>query len=153
MAGRISTYLEDLYRRVKSVVPHACELFALRAFMRNTVTEKHCLRLRDFFEAIPDLQLPSQAVHGEILRAFNVQRDPNALTLDELAKLAARVPDYVDRYWLMVYALVAEAPEKVPQWRVRPFTRVLQTAFGIADTDMELAVGDALTFPATLPRP
>jgi hypothetical protein len=30
---------------------------------------------------------------------------------------------------------------------------VLQAAFQIADTDMELAVVDALTFPASLPRP
>jgi len=30
---------------------------------------------------------------------------------------------------------------------------VMQAAFQIVDTDMELAVIDALTFPASLPRP
>jgi hypothetical protein len=36
---------------------------------------------------------------------------------------------------------------------VIPFIGVVQAAFQITDTDMELAVVDALTFPATLARP
>jgi len=41
----------------------------------------------------------------------------------------------------------------VPSWRVIPFLGVMQAAFQITDTDMELAVVDALTFPAAMPRP
>jgi uncharacterized tellurite resistance protein B-like protein len=152
-AGRIGHYLEDLYLRVKAFVPHACELFTLRALMRNTLTEDHRVRLRTFFEAVPDLQLPSNAIDGELLRAFQVRRSPTAQTLDELAIVANGIPEYVDRYWLMVYALVAEDPAKVPQWRVRPFTRVMQKAFQIPDADVEAAAADALMFPASLPRP
>jgi hypothetical protein len=151
--GKIGRYLEDLYLRVKSLVPHACEMFALRALMRNTVTKEHRVRVRDFFEAVPDLQLPTQDVDGELLRAFHMRREPTALTLDELSVVAKRVPDYTDRYWLAVYSLVAEDPAKVPQWRVRPFTRVVQAAFEITATDMALAANDALLFPASLPRP
>jgi hypothetical protein len=36
---------------------------------------------------------------------------------------------------------------------VIPFIGVMQAAFHITDTDMELAVIDALTFPASLARP
>ena len=53
----------------------------------------------------------------------------------------------------MVYTLVAEPPAVVANWRVIPFTGVMQAAFQIVDTDMELAVVDALTFPTGLPRP
>jgi hypothetical protein len=54
---------------------------------------------------------------------------------------------------MVVYTLVAELPATVPSWRVIPFTGVMQQAFQIDDTDMELAVVDALTFPAAMPRP
>jgi hypothetical protein len=71
----------------------------------------------------------------------------------ELSRVATSLPDPVDRYWIVVYALVAELPATTPSWRVIPFIGVLQAAFQITDTDMELAVVDALTFPAALPRP
>ena len=45
------------------------------------------------------------------------------------------------------------SPATVPSWRVIPFIGVMQAAFQITDTDMELAVVDALTFPAAMPRP
>jgi hypothetical protein len=54
---------------------------------------------------------------------------------------------------MMVYTLVAELPATVPSWRVIPFIGVMQAAFQIADTDMELAVIDALSFPPAMPRP
>jgi hypothetical protein len=71
----------------------------------------------------------------------------------ELARVAQTLPDPVDRYWMVVYTLVAEMPATVPSWRVIPFMGVMQAAFQIVDTDMELAVIDALTFPAAMPRP
>ncbi len=71
----------------------------------------------------------------------------------ELARVAQTLPDPVDRYWMVVYTLVAEPPSAVPSWRVIPFIGVMQAAFQITDTDMELAVIDALTFPASLARP
>jgi hypothetical protein len=54
---------------------------------------------------------------------------------------------------MAVYTLVAETPSTISSWRVIPFMGVMQAAFQIVDTDMELAVIDALTFPASLPRP
>jgi uncharacterized tellurite resistance protein B-like protein len=152
-AGRIDGYLEDLYRRVKALVPHVCEVFALRALMRKTSTGEHRARVRELCEAVPDLQLPTADLDRVLLDAFQTPRAPTALTLDELVIVATKVPDPTDRYWLTVYTLVAEEPAKVPQWRVRPFTRVVQSAFQISDTDMERAALDALTFPTTLPRP
>jgi uncharacterized tellurite resistance protein B-like protein len=151
-AGQINTYLEQLYTRIKSLVPHACELFTLRALMRNSTSDEARIRLRTFFEAVADLQLPANELDALLLRSFHAPRSRTAQTLDELAVVANNVPDATDRYWLVVYTLAAEAPAKVPQWRVRPFTRVVQTAFQIA-IERGARRRDALTFPASLPRP
>ena len=78
---------------------------------------------------------------------------PDAQVFSELQQVAAGLQDPVDRYWMVVYTLVAELPATVPSWRVIPFIGVMQAAMQITDTDMELATADALTFPAALPRP
>ncbi len=71
----------------------------------------------------------------------------------ELSRVASTLPDPVDRYWMLVYTLVAEPPANAQTWRVVPFLGVMQATFQVTDTDMELAVVDALAFPASLPRP
>jgi uncharacterized tellurite resistance protein B-like protein len=152
-AGRLSEYLEDRYHRIKTLVPVACEVFALRALGRGMANDEQRFRIRDFFVAIPDLVLPPDDLDAELYRAFRKPRAPDAQVFGELARVASTLPDPVDRYWMTVYTLVAELPATVPSWRVIPFTGVMQAAFQITDTDMELAVVDALTFPAALPRP
>jgi hypothetical protein len=152
-SGQLTTYLDDRYLRVKSLIPLAAEVFALRALARAMANDEHRFNVRDFFLSIPDLASTSDDLDAELFRAFRRQRAPDAQVFGELARVAHSLPDPVDRYWLAVYTLVAESPSTVPSWRVIPFTGVLQAAFQIVDTDMELAVIDALTFPASLPRP
>ncbi|HEY4245124.1 MAG TPA: TerB family tellurite resistance protein [Kofleriaceae bacterium] len=152
-AGNLSDYLDDRYRRVKSLIPVAAEVFALRALARGTATDDQRFAVRDFFAAIPDLSLSRDELDGELYRAFRRPRAADAQVFSELAAVAASLPDPVDRYWMIVYALVAETQATVPSWRVLPFIGVMQAAFQIVDTDMELAVVDALTFPPAMPRP
>jgi hypothetical protein len=73
----------------------------------------------------------------ELYRAFRRPRAADAQVFGELARVAQSLPDPVDRYWMLVYTLVAETPATVPSWRVIPFTGVMQAAFQITDTDME----------------
>ena len=152
-AGQLTEFLEDRYLRIKSMISVAAEVFALRALSRATATDEHRFKVRDFFAAIPDLALSNDDLDAELFRAFRRPRAPDAQVYGELARVAQSLPDPVDRYWMVVYTLVAEAPSSVPSWRVIPFMGVMQAAFQIVDTDMELAVIDALTFPASLPRP
>jgi uncharacterized tellurite resistance protein B-like protein len=152
-AGHLADYLDDRYNRVKTLVPVACEVFALRALGRGMANDEQRFRIRDFFAAIPDLLLGKDELESELYRAFRRTRPPGAQVFGELAQVASTLPDPVDRYWMMVYTLVAELPATVPSWRVIPFIGVMQAAFQITDTDMELAVVDALTFPAAMPRP
>lgn len=152
-AGQLAAYLDDRYLRVKSMIPLAAEVFALRALAGAMANDEHRFNVRDFFAAIPDLALSNDELDSELYRAFRRPRAPDAQVFSELARVAQALPDPVDRYWIAVYTLVAESPATLPSWRVIPFMGVMQAAFQIADTDMELAVIDALTFPASLPRP
>jgi len=152
-AGHLSEYLDDRFHRIRSLVPVACEVFALRALGRGMANDEERFRIRDFFSAIPDLALPRDDLDAELFRAFRRPRARDAQVFGELSQVAGTLPDPVDRYWMMVYTLVAELPATVPSWRVIPFTGVMQAAFQITDTDMELAVVDALTFPPAMPRP
>ena len=152
-SGQLAAYLDDRFLRVKSMVSVAAEVFALRALARAMATDEHRFKVRDFFAAIPDLALTKDELEAELYRAFRRPREVGAQVFSELSRVAQSLPDPVDRYWIVVYALVAELPATVASWRVIPFMGVLQAAFQIVDTDMELAVVDALTFPAAMPRP
>ncbi|MEO8554515.1 MAG: TerB family tellurite resistance protein, partial [Kofleriaceae bacterium] len=152
-AHQLAPYLDDRYLRVKQMLGVACEVFALRALARAMATDDHRFKIRDFFAAIPDLAVTKDELDAELYRAFRRPRAPGAQVFSELARVAQTLPDPVDRYWMVVYTLVAEMPATVPSWRVIPFMGVMQAAFQIVDTDMELAVIDALTFPAAMPRP
>jgi hypothetical protein len=152
-AGQVSAFLDDRYLRIKNLIPTACEVFALRALARGLATDDQRFAVRDLFAAIPDLALSSDELGAELYRAFRRPRAPDAQVFGELSRLAATLHDPVDRYWIVVYTLVAEVPATIPSWRVIPFVGVLQAAFQIIDADMELAAMDALTFPAALPRP
>jgi hypothetical protein len=151
--GQLSAYLDDRFLRIKTLIPTAAEVFALRALARSNADDEHRFKVRDFFLAIPDLAQSSDELDAELHQAFRRKRAYDAQVFTELARVAATLPNPVDRYWIVVYTLVAEAPAAVPSWRVIPFLGVMQAAFQIVDTDMELAVIDALTFPANLPRP
>lgn len=151
--GQLDAFLDDRFLRVKGLVPVAGEVFALRALARAMATDEQRFKVRDLFAAIPDLSIGKDELDAELYRAFRRPRAPDAQVFGELSRVAQSLPDPVDRYWMVVYALVAEAPATVPSWRVIPFVGVLQAALQITDTDMELAVVDALTFPAALPRP
>lgn len=152
-AGQLAAFVDDRYLRLKSMVPVAAEVFALRALARGNANDDQRFKVRDFFLQLPDLQLSSDDLDAELYRAFRRPRAAGAQVFAELARVAQTLPDPVDRYWIVVYALVAEPPQMVPSWRVVPFMGVMQAAFQITDTDMELAAVDALTFPATLARP
>jgi len=151
--GHLTEYLEDRFRRIKTLIPVACEVFVLRALGRGMANDEERFQIRDFFSAIPDLTLSPDDLDAELYRAFRKPRPPGAQVLGELERVAQTLPDPIDRYWMVVYTLVAELPATVPSWRVIPFTGVMQAAFRIVDIDMELAVVDALTFPAAMPRP
>ena len=152
-SGQLAAYVDDRYLRIKSMISVAAEIFALRALAAAKATDEHRFAVRDFFAAIPDLALSADDLDGELYGAFRRPRSPDAQVFTELARVAAALPDPVDRYWMIVYALVAEPPAAALTWRVIPFIGVMQAAFQIVDTDMELAVVDALTFSLALPRP
>jgi hypothetical protein len=149
--GEFARFLEDRVLRIRSLTPLVCELFALRAAAKHQADDDHRFEVSDFLAAIPDFVPDREALDAELYQAFK-----GALAVDvqdALRHLADSLPDPIDRYWLVVYALVAEPPAELPSWRVIPFIGLLQGTFQIIDADLELAVSDALSFPAVMPRP
>ena len=149
--GRLTSYLDDRFLRIQGLIGVACEVFALRALARGMATDDHRHKVRDFFAAIPDLALTKDELDAELYRAFKRPRSPDAQVFGELQRVAGTLPDPVDRYWIVVYTLVAELPATVRL--ARDPVMVDAGGFQIPDADMELAVVDALTFPPALPRP
>jgi uncharacterized tellurite resistance protein B-like protein len=151
--ARLSQHLDDRVLRIRSLVPVAVEVLTLRAHTLGKVHDEHKFQLRDFLLAMPDLMLSVDDLEGELFKAFRKPRPDGFNVLVELQQLSHTMPDPVDRWWMVVYALAAEAPSTVGNWRVIPFAGMLQHAFGLADGDMDLAAQDATIFPASLPRP
>ena len=148
---RTARYIDDRLLRLRSLVAVAVELFTLRAITIGRHADEHRFELRDFLGAIPDLSLRQHEIEGMLYQSF---KRPRTIGVEaELAAMAAGLPDPVDRYWMVVYAMCAEAPPELARWRFVPFIALLQRAFALGDSDMELAAADAATFPATLPRP
>src|SRR5439155_19297959 len=114
---QLAVHLEDRYLRIKSMVTVAAEVFALRALARAQANDDHRHKVRDFFASIPDLAVPGDELDAVLYRAFRRPRAPDAQVYSELAKVAQSMPDPVDRYWIVVYTLVAEMPATVPRWR------------------------------------
>jgi hypothetical protein len=150
---RLPAHLDDVVLRVRSLVPVAVEMFTLRAHALGKIGDDHRFALRDFFLAMPDLVLSNTEIEGLFYQSFKKPRAPGFHVQVELQTLAPTLPDIVDRWWMVVYALAAEPPATVANWRVIPFAGILQHAFGLADHDMDLAAQDATIFPASLPRP
>lgn len=152
-AKRLSAYLDDRVLRLRSLVPVVIEMFTLRAYARGTVTDEHRFALRDFIISVPDLSQRTEEIEGELFKAFRKVRPQGFNVFSELQALIKNIPDPVDRYWLTVYAMLAEPPGVVASWRVVPFIGLCQHAFQIGDADMELCAQDAMAFPSTIPRP
>ncbi len=149
--GRALQYIEDRVLRLRSLVPVVADVFTLRAITLGRLGDEHRFEVRDFLSAIPDIALREHEIEGLLFQAFRRPRQGSIES--ELAAIAQSLPDPVDRYWMVVYAMCAEPIETLARWRFIPFLSIVQRAFQIVDADMELAVADASQFPPTLPRP
>jgi uncharacterized tellurite resistance protein B-like protein len=152
-ARQLGGFLDKCVARLLGLTAIAAEIYALRALARGDATDAHRLAVAELFAAMPDLAMPTEQLGDELYQAFHRPRAADAQVFGELEQLVDQLPDAVDRYWMMVYALVAEPPDAIGEWRAIPFAGVMQAAFQINDTDMELAVVDALAYPRSLPRP
>lgn len=150
--GRTLQYIEDRLLRLRSLIPVVVEVFTLRAMTLGRLDDEHRFEVRDFLISIPDLALREHEIDGLLFQSFRRPRQGQGIA-DELTAVAQSLPDPVDRYWMVVYAMCAEPPDTLARWRFIPFLSIVQRAFQIVDADMELALADAAQFPANLPRP
>jgi hypothetical protein len=150
--NRALRYLDDRLLRLRSLVPVVVEMFTMRAFTLGKLSDEHRFELKDLLVAIPDMALRDHEIEGLLYQSFKRPRGGAGIEI-ELMQMAQSLPDPVDRYWMVVYALCAEPVVQLSRWRFIPFVSLLQRAFQIGDADMELAATDAAGFPQSLPRP
>ncbi len=153
--ARLGPCLDGFVARVRDLIPIAIDLFTLRARARGVATAEHMLALCELFRALPDLCPPESvmSLELELTRAFAAPRRPDHSVVAELAAIAARLPDRLDRWWLALYCLVAEPAGTARAWRQQPFLGLLQQAFELRDDYLDTAALDAEQFPGWLPRP
>jgi hypothetical protein len=162
---QLQPFLANRMERIWALRPVVSELFTIRAISKNRLVDEHRFAVRAFFCSITDLQGPTDEIDTELFHCFRRLRAPSIDgSLDgprdvgqsvttQLTNLAKQLPNPLDRYWLVVYALAAEAPAQVASWKLIPFIGLLQNVFQLVDRDLALAAQDAMGFPANLPRP
>lgn len=104
---RALRYLDDRLLRLRSLVPVVVEVFTLRALTLGKITDDHRFELRDLLVAIPDMALRDHEIEGLLYQSFKRPRGGMGVEV-ELQQMAQSLPDPVDRYWMVVYALCAE---------------------------------------------
>lgn len=144
--------LDSRMARLRELVPSVVELFALRSLTLLKLTPDHRAQVRTLLCALPDMALREDELAGLVEQAYgrmHVDLDVEAA----LAKIAQKVQDRIDRYWIVVYVMCAEPPGSPAHWRTNHFITWLQRVFGLGDGYLELAAADAAGFPSHLPRP
>ncbi len=154
-AAREHRSTRDLDARMahfRELVPTVVDLYALRSLNLLKLSPGHRTQVRDLLVALPDMALRDHELEGLVDEAYNrmhVDLDGHVA----LGKLADKVRDPIDRYWIVVYLMCAEERATLPQWRVNGFLVALQHAFGLADAYLDLAATDAAGFATQVPRP
>lgn len=151
--GDLFRFIEDRVLRIRSLTSLVCDLMAARAAVKHQADDDHRFEVMDFLSEIPDFVTDRDQLGAELYRAFKRAAASGDDVRSDLRRIADSLPDPIDRFWLVVYALAAEPPEALPSWRVIPFIGLLQSTFQIIDADLQLAVSDALSFPSAMPRP
>lgn len=151
-ARRTLLYLDDRRLRLRSLVHVGIDLFTLRALTLGKLDDVHRFEVRDFLLDIPDMALADHEIERLLYEQFKKSRAGLSFET-ELNQLAAKIPDTIDRYWMIVYAMCAEPVATLERWGFIPFLAVLQRTFGLTDSDMNQAAIDARGFPASLRRP
>jgi tellurite resistance protein len=151
----LQAYVTDRLARLRTLVPSASELFAIRAFVKQRRDDRHRFEVRDFFLAMPDLAAPMAELDGELYRTFRHSSRDMRSADDQIAELAEGVIDLVDRYWLVVYAMAFDLQHddgrsQDDHWRLDPFLAMLQRGFRIVDADMQRASQDASNFSSPI---
>ncbi len=142
--------LDSRMARFRELVPSVVELYALRSLTQLKLTPEHRAQVRNLLSALPDMALREDELAALIDQAYgrmHVDLDLEAA----ITKIADKVQDRIDRYWVVVYVMCAEPYPA--HWRTNQFITWLQRVFALGDGYLELAAADAAGFASHVPRP
>ena len=139
--------LETKAQRIRQLIPLIVDCFVLRRREVGPLEPQHCEEINHILLALPDVNVIPSVIDEELRRAYRMSarwRD-NAV---ELLHLALDMPDYYDRYWMVVYLLVFEFSRGASSWQDITFIGQVQRAFELNQADMVVADKNARLFPA-----
>lgn len=139
--------LERKAERVRELLPLIVDCFVLRRLSVGPLEADVRNRISMVLSSIPDIDLLPDAIESELERAHQASSAWGSID-SELARLAAEMPEYGDRYWTAVYLLVSELARGCTSWREIEFLSRLQRAFELDDSAMDRAEANARLFSA-----
>ncbi|MBL9017914.1 MAG: tellurite resistance TerB family protein [Myxococcales bacterium] len=147
---RSSRDLDARLLRIRELVPHAVEIVALRSLTLANLTPEHRRHTADLLGSFHDLALRQEELDKLVDAAFG--RMHFSLDVETvLRRVAERVPDPIDRYWLTVYVMCTDI-HAAPHWRAHEYYACLLRAFEISADDIDRAARDAAALTAALAR-
>ncbi len=134
-AARHYQAMEMLAHKIDSLsqlTPMIVDTLALAHCLERRVRNKHKKRLRELLRSLIDIQSSPDSIEAEVTRALHPLNHSQDVGF-WLERLAQRVPDAADRYWLAVYVALEYAARGKEEWREVRFFSLLERAFAIVD--------------------
>lgn len=148
--GELRQFLEDRFARLCTLTPVVLDVLALRAKAQGHLHDAYRFALQTRIQQVIDLQL-GPTLDAELYAAFRRIGERPESVAELLQVVAAHLPDAIDRYWMVVYALLQEPAVAIAHWRITPFVGLLQTTFQLSEVDMQHAAHDAGHWVTLLP--
>ena len=147
---RSSKDLDARLAAIRDLVPRAVELVALRSLHLANLTPAHRKEMSELLGSLHDIALRQEeldklveAAYGRMHFSMNVE--------ESIHRVADRVPDPIDRYWLTVYLMCID-PAAAPYWRQNQYFHWVAQAFEISADDVDRAARDAAAIIASPTR-
>jgi uncharacterized tellurite resistance protein B-like protein len=147
---RSSRDLDARLGAIRDLVPRAVDLVALRSLHLANLAPPHRKEMSELLGSLPDIALRQEELDKLVEEAYGRMHFSMSVE-DMISRVADRVPDPIDRYWLTVYVMCTD-PAAAPHWRQNPYFGWLQQAFDIHPDDIDRAARDAAAIMASPTR-
>ncbi len=148
--NRAMAVLEAKAQRIRDMVPLVVDCLVLRQLEAGPFEQQQGDEIRTVLLGLPDVDVLPTVLDDELRRVLRASKHWREVEV-ELLHLALDLPDYYDRYWMMVYLLVFELSRGATGWQQDDFVKRVQTAFELGHADMVVAEQNARLFAVARP--
>jgi tellurite resistance protein len=138
--------LEEKSARVHDLLPSLVQCMALMASADDEIHHEERFGMRAVLRAIPDISVLTTAEIDEAIEVA-IERVKGKDSEGELAEVAKAVTAVSDRYWTSVYVMIIALADGKTDWREVRFLERMKKAFGLSESQMDIAMKTAAQFP------